>query len=184
MDGKNISSIYHWEMIAEKIYETLTSNNRKQIIEDLRRNNYGGGNPGLRFLQILAVRKDDLTVEQFRQTARDVSRYDIANAKFLESAGILRLKLEPESQLELASMLVTGSSGIADWEYFADEYDFPYSVKEQIKQVMNSGGKHSASTGLIEKLIKDEWTIERLEKVCEDVGGLNQIKNKLVEFKT
>jgi len=184
MDCTDVSSIPYWQTIAEECFKG--NQNRTQIIEDLKRHTFGGGNPGFKFLDVLAVRKDDLTIEQFRQTAlsEDISRHDIANADFLKNAGadILMCNLDPNLKLKLAAMLVP-SSGIADWEYFADEYEFPYSMKEQIKQEMKAG-KHSAGVALIEKLIKDEWTIERLEKVCEKVGGLKQIKNKLEKFKT
>ena len=185
MDARDVSSIGYWEYIAEIIYKE--NKDRKQIIDDLRRSITGGGNPGLKFLEILEVMKGDLTVAQFCTTAesKDINRHDIAKADFLKNAqpsGGLMCNLEPQIRLKLATKLVPGS-GIADWEYFADEYDFPYSTKEEIKQVIKSEGKHSPAIGLIEKLIKDEWTIERLEGVCKQVTGLGQIRSRLAKLK-
>ena len=181
LDGSTVSGIPRWKYILESYYKDTPHVGRQKALE-LDMAYRGGGNPALNFLDVLATRAPELTLEEFRKVAgyTYIRRNDIANSDMLKDSGTpsgLLKDLDDLNRTSLASLL-NSRRGIPDWKYFADEFDFPANLKDEISLAVKSEGLRSPS----KRMLKDVFTgmtIDKLKDLCEE-RDFNLIRNELI----
>lgn len=185
LDQRNTSGIPHWHHVMENMFDAREESTVK--IADLYRAQHGGGNPPLQFLENLIRRKENVTKEDFRAKARKsyIERYDVANHPVLaDREGSMLIKsLTIDEMLTLAALL-TPSNNLADWKYFADEYDFTDELKDTIATSINANVT-SPTKQMLEFLKTKEKTTNDLKLACENisiphvVSLIDEIENEL-----
>ena len=172
LDATTVSTIPRWNYILESYYKKNREIGRQKALE-LNLAYRGGGNPGLVFLGLLETRIPDLTLKRFRDVAKIkyIQRNDIASSEILkdkENHSGLLLDLTADDKASLAALLNT-RRGIPGWEYFADEFDFPNSLKKTIELSVKSEGQTSPSEHMLKNIFTG-MTTDELKKLCSDNG--------------
>lgn len=183
LDGRTIGNVPRWQILVEEEFKGNLQK-RKQIVGDLEQCSFGGGNPGFSFLEKLGTKEPDLTCKDFRKVAASLGRDDINKASYLQIGDKL-ISLELKDTLALSVLL--NNKNAANWEYFAEEYDFSSPNIEQIRNSKAEDGTKSAGLKLLKDTFGDMSTTHFIElckskdlifiaKTIEEIE--NDIRNK------
>jgi len=169
LDHSSGVGITNWKNLAHELIDKKPN----LIIKDLELHYFGGGNPALEFLMLLARRKPDLTVGQLKDACRSFKRMDIVI--FIDSELAINDQLryiESSKREKLASYLNLNSPGVYNWEIFADEYGFNNDDIKQIKSVIKEKQSYSPTKRLFEllKQIKPDMTVDTVIQACRKIG--------------
>lgn len=184
LNQRNTSGIPHWHHVMENIFKA--GNERDVKIADLYRAQHGGGNPPLMFLEHLKTREEDVTKNDFRTKARQkhIGRFDVANHPVLKDRqGSMLIKDLTTNQMLILAALLTPAHDLADWRYFADEYNFADELKVTIATSINVANVTSPTRKMLEYLKTQEKTTNDLKLACTNllnvVSLINKIENNL-----
>ena len=164
LDESTISSIPKFMFIVEKRFEDLLPDQRNQKIRDLYTSNHG-----MKFLDVLLIRKQNLTRGDFCGKASGLQRNDIKEflEKKLENDDSKLSDLNLEDEVALASMLSMIRPAVMGWRHFADEYDFSSNDKKEIENVGNSSYNSSSRVLLTKEDVFNTMPLSELKQLCE-----------------
>ena len=169
LDHSSGVGITNWKNLAHELIDSRPN----LTIKDLELHYFGGGNPALQFLEELARRNPNLTVEEFQNACRSFRRMDIVIFIDSELCKGDRLRyIEPSKREKLASYLNLNSPGVYNWEIFADEYGFNNDSIKQIKSVIKEGKSYSPTKRLFEVLnqMYPSMTVDTVIDACRKIG--------------
>ena len=151
--------------IVEKRFEDLLPDQRNQKIRDL----YTSSNHGMKFLDVLLIRKQNLTRGDFCGKASGLQRNDIKEflEKKLENDDSKLSDLNLEDKVALASMLSMIRPAVMGWRHFADEYDFSSNDKKEIEIVGNSIYNSPSRVLLTKEDVFYTMPLSELKKLCK-----------------
>ena len=164
LDESTISSKPKFMFIVEKRFEDLLPDQRNQKIRDLCTSNHG-----MKFLDVLSIREQNLTRGDFCGKASELKRNDIKVflEKKLKSDDSKLSDLNLEDKVTLASMLSMIRPAVVGWRHFADEYDFSSNDKKEIENVGNSSYNSPSRVLLTKEDVFNTMPLSKLKQLCE-----------------
>ena len=173
LDTSYGAGISNWKNLA---YELIGKDEELTVqLHDLELHHFGGGNPALDFLRRLSMSHPTVTVRDFRAKAKDFVRNDMVSYIDKEMGNNLDEYLRDIKQTQkqrLASFMNLRLPTIANWEMFADEYDYRYNEIAQIKAVIREGHSFSPTKKLFQLLreTRPTMTIDTIKEACKKLG--------------
>lgn len=169
LDPDHGAGIKNWVHIGHQL--CLDDRELSARVDSLRLHYAGGGSPAMAFLESLAIKHPETTVERFRGVAKDFDRNDIAlyiRDNKIDVNEQLR-NIDHEHLEKITNMLNKHVAGISDWRSFADEFDYSTHDISNFATTVKGQNSYSPTLKLLELLqySKPTLTLNQFATACE-----------------